>query len=91
VVELLRRDALLDVRPVTGRTHQVRVHLAAIGHPIAGDPRYGHSRRHGLDRQFLHSAELAFRHPFTDRGLEFSSSLPDDLAAALVRARGLDD
>jgi 23S rRNA pseudouridine1911/1915/1917 synthase len=90
VLELLPRDALLEVRPETGRTHQVRVHLAAIGHPIAGDPRYGHSGRHGLDRQFLHSAELAFQHPFTDRRLELSSSLPDDLAAALADARGLE-
>jgi 23S rRNA pseudouridine1911/1915/1917 synthase len=87
VVELLTADALVEVRLETGRTHQVRVHFAAIGHPVAGDPRYGHAGRHGLARQFLHSAELGFRHPFTDRQLEFSSALPDDLEAALERAR----
>jgi 23S rRNA pseudouridine1911/1915/1917 synthase len=90
VLELLPRDALLEVRPETGRTHQVRVHLAAIGHPITGDPRYGHAGHHGLDRQFLHSAQLAFRHPFTDRLLELSSPLPEDLAAALADARRLE-
>ena len=89
VLELLPRDALLEVRPETGRTHQVRVHLAAIGHPIVGDPRYGHPGRHGLRRQFLHSADLAFRHPFTDRRVEFTSPLPEDLAGALARARGI--
>jgi 23S rRNA pseudouridine1911/1915/1917 synthase len=87
VVELLAVDALVEVRLETGRTHQVRAHFAAIGHPVAGDPRYGHAGRHGLARQFLHSAKLGFRHPFTDRELEFSSALPDDLAAALDRAR----
>jgi 23S rRNA pseudouridine1911/1915/1917 synthase len=87
VVELLAADALIEVRLETGRTHQVRVHFAAIGHPVAGDPRYGHAGRHGLSRQFLHSAKLGFRHPFTDRQLEFSSALPDDLTAALERAR----
>jgi 23S rRNA pseudouridine1911/1915/1917 synthase len=87
VLELLPADALVDVRLETGRTHQVRAHFAAIGHPLAGDPRYGHARRHGLARQFLHSAELGFRHPFTDEELEFASSLPPDLSEALDRAR----
>jgi 23S rRNA pseudouridine1911/1915/1917 synthase len=87
VLELLAADALVEVRLETGRTHQVRAHFAAIGHPVAGDPRYGHAGRHGLARQFLHSDELGFRHPFTDRELEFSSALPADLAEALDRAR----
>jgi 23S rRNA pseudouridine1911/1915/1917 synthase len=87
VRELLPADALVEVRLETGRTHQVRAHFAAIGHPVAGDPRYGHAGRHGLGRQFLHSSKLGFRHPFTDQELEFDSPLPEDLVAALARAR----
>ena len=62
----------MEARLETGRTHQIRAHFAAIGHPLAGDPRYGHAGRHGLARQFLHSARLGFRHPFTDEELEFA-------------------
>ena len=87
VLELLAADALVEARLETGRTHQVRAHFAAIGHPLAGDPRYGHAGRHGLARQFLHSAELCFRHPFTERELSFESPLPADLREALARAR----
>ena len=87
VLELLPADALVEARLETGRTHQVRAHFAAIGHPVAGDPRYGHAGRHGLARQFLHSARLGFRHPFTREELEFDSELPEDLAEALERAR----
>ena len=87
VVELLPRDSLAEARLETGRTHQVRAHFAAIGHPVAGDPQYGHAGRHGLRRQFLHSARLAFVHPFTRERLEFTSPLPDDLRTALERAR----
>jgi 23S rRNA pseudouridine1911/1915/1917 synthase len=87
VRELLPADALVEVHLETGRTHQVRAHFAAIGHPVAGDPRYGHAGRHGLTRQFLHSAELGFRHPFTGEELEFDSPLPEDLIAGLARAR----
>jgi 23S rRNA pseudouridine1911/1915/1917 synthase len=87
VLELLPRDSLVRARLETGRTHQVRAHFAAIGHPLAGDPRYGHAGRHGLTRQFLHSARLAFAHPFSGERLEFSSPLPGDLAEALERAR----
>jgi 23S rRNA pseudouridine1911/1915/1917 synthase len=87
VLELLPADTLVEARLETGRTHQVRAHFAAIGHPVAGDPRYGHAGRHGLERQFLHSARLRFAHPFTGEGLTFESELPDDLAQALERAR----
>jgi 23S rRNA pseudouridine1911/1915/1917 synthase len=87
VVEVLPADTLVRARLETGRTHQVRVHFAAIGHPVAGDPEYGHRRRHGLSRQFLHSARLSFRHPVTDESLEFTSPLPKDLNAALALAR----
>jgi 23S rRNA pseudouridine1911/1915/1917 synthase len=87
VLELLPHDALVEARLETGRTHQVRAHFAAIGHPVAGDPRYGHAGRHGLRRQFLHSAELALRHPLTGEDLSFESSLPVDLSEALQAAR----
>jgi 23S rRNA pseudouridine1911/1915/1917 synthase len=87
VLELLPEDALVEASLETGRTHQVRAHFAAIGHAVAGDPRYGHAGRHGLGRQFLHSAELGFRHPFTNQELEFESALAGDLADALARAR----
>ena len=87
VLELLPGDTYAAVRLETGRTHQVRAHFAAIGHPLAGDPRYGNAGRHGLRRQFLHSARLRFRHPFTDEELELESELPADLAAALELAR----
>lgn len=88
VLETLPADTLVEARLETGRTHQVRAHFAAIGHPLAGDPRYGHAGRHGLERQFLHSARLRFQHPFTGERLAFDSTLPADLAAALERARG---
>jgi 23S rRNA pseudouridine1911/1915/1917 synthase len=88
VTELLPRHALLDVRLETGRTHQIRVHLAAIDLPVAGDPVYGRPQELGLKRQFLHASRLAFDHPFTDDRLDVESELPDDLAVALPAARG---
>jgi len=87
VVELLPQHALLDVRLETGRTHQIRVHLAAIDLPVAGDPIYGRPREVGLTRQFLHAARLGFDHPFRGERVEVESPLPDDLVAALERAR----
>lgn len=87
VVELLPRHALLDVRLETGRTHQIRVHLAAIDLPVAGDTVYGRPLELGLDRQFLHAARLAFTHPITGERVDAQSPLPADLAAALDRAR----
>ena len=88
VERALPHDTLLRVRLETGRTHQIRAHLLAIGHPVAGDAEYGVPGRHGLQRQFLHAARLAFRHPVTSAGLDLRSALPDDLATALVRASG---
>jgi 23S rRNA pseudouridine1911/1915/1917 synthase len=76
----------------TGRTHQIRVHLSAIGHPVVGDPLYGgvHRRVPGdlravahLNRPFLHAARLAFKHPSDGRRMEFSSPLPEDLQTVL--------
>ncbi len=88
VVELYPAHALLRVRLETGRTHQIRVHLAAIGLPVAGDPVYGRAGELGLTRQFLHAARLAFPHPVSGETVDVASPLPPDLAAALVHARG---
>jgi 23S rRNA pseudouridine1911/1915/1917 synthase len=87
VEELLRRHALLRVRLETGRTHQIRVHLAAVDLPVAGDPVYGRAGELGLERQFLHAARLAFPHPFTGDQVDVSSPLPADLETALSLAR----
>src|SRR5438874_975086 len=77
---------LLRVRLQTGRTHQIRVHLQAIGHPVCGDPEYGTAGLYGLERQFLHAEHLAFAHPVTGAPVDLHSPLPPDLAAALERA-----
>ena len=74
---------LLRVRLETGRTHQIRAHLLAIGHPVAGDPEYGRAGVLGLERQFLHAERLAFRHPVTESAIEVQSALPGDLQRAL--------
>jgi 23S rRNA pseudouridine1911/1915/1917 synthase len=87
VIETLPGDSLVHVRLETGRTHQIRVHFAAIGHPVAGDPEYGRGGRHGLERQFLHASRLAFEHPRSREPMEFTSELPEDLRAALDLAR----
>jgi 23S rRNA pseudouridine1911/1915/1917 synthase len=87
VVELLPRHTLLTVRLETGRTHQIRVHLAAIGLPVSGDPAYGVAGDLGLSRQFLHAGRLAFGHPFTGEPVEVRSPLPPELEAALEAAR----
>jgi 23S rRNA pseudouridine1911/1915/1917 synthase len=83
---VLPATTLLRVRLETGRTHQIRAHLKAIGHPVAGDPEYGTPRRLGLDRQFLHAARLGFAHPVTGAPVDIASPLPADLRAALERA-----
>ena len=87
VIELLPRETYLQAKLETGRTHQIRAHFAAIGHPLTGDPTYGGAARYGLERQFLHAHRLAFRHPRSGERLSFESPLPGDLAAALDAAR----
>jgi 23S rRNA pseudouridine1911/1915/1917 synthase len=87
--QALPDSSLLRLRLETGRTHQIRVHLRAIGHPVAGDPEYGTAGLFGLERQFLHAARLAFDHPITGERVEVSSPLPDDLRRALARAEQL--
>jgi len=81
--------SLLRLRLETGRTHQIRVHLRAIGHPVCGDPEYGTAGQLGLQRQFLHAARIAFEHPFTGARVDVSSPLPVDLKEALARAEEL--
>jgi 23S rRNA pseudouridine1911/1915/1917 synthase len=87
VKEQLTEHALLDVRLETGRTHQIRVHLAAIDLPVAGDPQYGARGDLGLARQFLHAYRLRFAHPVTGEEIDATSPLPPDLEAALQLAR----
>jgi 23S rRNA pseudouridine1911/1915/1917 synthase len=82
----LPRATLLRVRLDTGRTHQIRVHLQAIGHPVCGDPEYGTAGLYGLGRQFLHAERLAFTHPVTGADIDVHSPLPQDLTAALELA-----
>jgi 23S rRNA pseudouridine1911/1915/1917 synthase len=86
IERLLPATALLRVVLETGRTHQIRVHLAAIGHPVCGDPQYGMPGQLGLSRQFLHATRLAFEHPVTGEPIDVTSPLPDDLLAALAEA-----
>lgn len=88
VERLLAEATLLRVTLDTGRTHQIRVHMAAIGHPVSGDPLYGVAGRFGLTRQFLHAHRLAFEHPVTGELLDLRSPLPEDLQRALDRAAG---
>jgi 23S rRNA pseudouridine1911/1915/1917 synthase len=79
----LRGCTLLRLKLETGRTHQIRVHLQAIGHPVCGDPQYGTAGLYGLQRQFLHATRLQLAHPITGARIEVSSPLPDDLSIAL--------
>ena len=82
VIRYVGNHSLLEIRPETGRTHQIRVHLAAIGFPVVGDSQYGVKSPH-LSRQFLHAAGLRFKLPSTGEYVEFESPLPPDLEQAL--------
>jgi len=88
VQERLAQHTLVEAEPITGRTHQIRVHFAHIGHPIAGDRVYGYRKqRLPLDRHFLHAARLVLTLPGAAEPVEFTSNLPDDLASILDRLR----
>jgi 23S rRNA pseudouridine1911/1915/1917 synthase len=87
VLELLATESYVEVKLETGRTHQIRAHFGAIGHPLIGDMTYGGEAKYGLGRQFLHAHRLAFAHPVSGEALSFRSELPEDLAAALAAAR----
>ena len=92
VIEAHRAASLLEVHLETGRTHQIRVHMAAVHHPCVGDPLYGAdpvlAARLGLERQWLHAVRLGFVHPGTGEYVEFTSPYPDDLQRALDLVRG---
>lgn len=105
-LERWRAADLLQAQLETGRTHQIRVHLAHLGHPVVGDNVYGAGRERGISgagrswakalarrvpRQFLHAAELQFVHPRTGEEMRFNSDLPEDLRAAAEWARGTDE
>ena len=95
-LQSLKDAALVECRLETGRTHQVRVHMASIGHPLVGDPVYGRSgkthgkllKQLGFHRQALHAAELGFVHPVTRRKLSFASPMPPDMQE-LFKALGV--
>jgi 23S rRNA pseudouridine1911/1915/1917 synthase len=91
VRERFGRATLLEAEPRTGRTHQIRVHLSAVGHPILGDRRYGgggqDARALGLDRPFLHAWRIAFDHPVTGERIGLEDPLPEELERALERVR----
>jgi 23S rRNA pseudouridine1911/1915/1917 synthase len=98
VLERFEHHTLVELRPRTGRTHQIRVHMAALGHPLLGDPTYGHSRKaltrsplarqlSWFRRQALHAWVLAFTHPVTGEMLECRAPLPDDLERLLAILR----
>jgi 23S rRNA pseudouridine1911/1915/1917 synthase len=87
VLEQFSDFSLVEARLETGRTHQIRVHFLAIGHPVAGDPTYARRDALGLGRQFLHSYRLSFAHPMTGKALEVEAPLPADLADVLARLR----
>jgi 23S rRNA-/tRNA-specific pseudouridylate synthase len=84
VVKVFKDSTLLEVRPLTGRTHQIRVHLAAAGHAVLGDPLYGTKKKAAKFRRLcLHAGRLAFVHPGTGERVEFSAPLPPDLDTVL--------
>lgn len=87
IEESLKRTSLLRITLETGRTHQIRAHLKAIGLPVCGDPEYGTPGAYGLERQFLHAARLRFEHPLAETTVDIDSALPVDLAQALEIAR----
>jgi 23S rRNA pseudouridine1911/1915/1917 synthase len=87
VRERFAHHTLVEVQLVTGRTHQIRVHFAHLGYPVAGDPVYGRADDLGIGRQALHAFHLKFTHPTSSRTLEFEAPLPADLSAAIARAR----
>lgn len=87
VLELLAAETYLEAKLETGRTHQIRAHFAAIGHPLISDATYGGAEKYGLSRHFLHAHRLAFTHPASGEPMSFRSELPEDLSAALDSAR----
>ncbi|OGF51326.1 MAG: RNA pseudouridine synthase [Candidatus Firestonebacteria bacterium GWA2_43_8] len=90
VIEQFEKTALLEIRIKTGRTHQIRVHLAHIRHPVVGDAVYGKKDEH-IDRQALHCSYLSFLHPVTGKKLEFKAELPEDIKKVIRIYAGKDN
>ncbi len=87
MIEAFKNTFIAEVRIFTGRTHQIRVHAASIGHPLIGDPVYGNKVLHGFTRQALHSSYLSFTDPFTDERVEVTSQMPDDMLELAEKLR----
>jgi len=83
VLQRFARHTLIECRLETGRTHQIRVHMQSIGHPLVGDPTYGSKRVHAFKRQALHAARLGLIHPVTHAAMEWEAPLPEDMHALL--------
>lgn len=92
-IERFKSASLIEAHPLTGRWHQIRLHFAELGHPVAGDPEHGDEsfnermKSFGLNRMFLHSGSVAFKHPRTGKPVQIASTLPDDLAQVIKRLR----
>ena len=84
VLQRFARHTLIECRLETGRTHQIRVHMQSIGHPLVGDPTYGSKRVHAFKRQALHAARLGLIHPVTHAAMEWEAPLPEDMQALLA-------
>jgi len=88
ILERFGDYTLVECKLLTGRTHQIRVHMAYIGHPVVGDPKYGPERRHfPIVGQALHSTELTIKHPVTEESMVFTATLPDDMQIILMDLR----
>lgn len=83
--------SLLEIKLATGRTHQIRVHLNYIGHQVVGDKRYGKKKEQGMNRQALHASLLGFYHPITNKYIEFTSPLPEDITQFIKKIKSMED
>ena len=86
IIEQINNYSLLQIEPKTGRTHQIRVHLSSIGHPIVGDKTYGKSNT-AINRHFLHASSIIIKHPETNKILDLQCKLPSDLNDFLKNIR----
>jgi 23S rRNA pseudouridine1911/1915/1917 synthase len=90
VLERFKDTTLLEIKPETGRTHQIRVHMAYIGHPIVGDNTYGKRKKNmPINRQALHAAEISFLHPTTEKPMHFISPLPNDMMDLIHKLKSM--
>jgi 23S rRNA-/tRNA-specific pseudouridylate synthase len=87
VIKRYEESALIEAKPMTGRTHQIRVHAYALGHPLVGDTLYGAQATYGIVRPMLHAYSLSFIHPATNESVKFSAPHPPDFEEALKKCR----